>query len=76
MTMGANTSKGGKVENAKSSSGNDVFYKSVEEWEADNFPNLMKQRAREEIRKNPEALGTAIADDVFRRLGLNFLNCP
>lgn len=43
-----------------------AYYTSLEQWEAENFPNLAKRKVREKLEQDPKALGIAIADDVFQ----------
>lgn len=48
---------------------NGSYYTSLEQWEAANFPNITRRKAREKLEQDPKALGIAIADDVFQSVG-------
>jgi chromatin segregation and condensation protein Rec8/ScpA/Scc1 (kleisin family) len=44
------------------------FYHSLEEWQAKNFPNLIRKKERRRLERNLEALGVAIADNISRKI--------
>ena len=56
--------------NKKNRNNQEDFYTSLEEWEAENFPNLVKRRKRKELEKDKDidALGIAIANDIFHQI--------
>jgi hypothetical protein len=56
-----------KERNEKS---DEIYYTSVEQWELENFPNLTRKRERKQLENNPEALGAAIADEIFQKIGV------
>lgn len=58
-----------KVNKDKEKSSDD-YYTSLEQWESENFPNLIKERERKKLENDPEALGNAIADKIFHEIGI------
>lgn len=60
----ANTSKS----QTKHQEPEEDFYSSWAEWEVKTFPKLIKKRERKELEKKPEALGIAIANEIFREM--------
>ena len=54
----------------------DDYYTSLEQWKLENFPNVIEKRQRKELEKDPEALGTAIANKIFHKIGVELAKNP
>lgn len=48
------------------------FYESLEEWETMTFPKLSQKKERKELEDKPEAIGTAIANEILHELLVEF----